>query len=146
MKSKGKGFTLLELIMVMFLITLILGMSAFFLAGGALPSAKLDAAGREISGLIRHARSLSKLNSERTTFTIDLDGRSYGIEGQAPKALPPDLQVRIADPVSGEITQGKYSIVFNPAGGMNGGSIILSGKKKSLRIDLDPITGATMIK
>jgi len=143
---KKRGFTLLELLMVMFLITLILGLSSAFFAGAFLPSAKVDATAREIVGVIRHARSLAQLNSERQTVTIDLDGRIFGIEGQEPRAFPPDLQVRVVDPASGEISQGKYSLVFSPTGGMGGGAVILSGKKKSLQIDLNPITGAALIK
>ena len=146
MKTKENGFTLMEVLIVLLLISLILGLSSVFFAGAFLPSAKIEAAGREISGEIRQARSLARLNSERTTFTIDLDARTYGIEGQEQKSFPPETIVRIIDPLSGEITQGKYSIPFNPTGGMSGGTIILSRKKKTLRIELDPITGAALIR
>ncbi|MDA8126479.1 MAG: prepilin-type N-terminal cleavage/methylation domain-containing protein [Deltaproteobacteria bacterium] len=143
---KKNGFTLIEIIIVLFLITLILGLSSVFFAGAFLPAAKMEAAGREIAGQIRQARSLAKLNSVRTLFTIDLDGRTYGIEGQEPKPFPAGTAVRIIDPSSKEISEGKYSLVFSPTGGMSGGTIILSAKKKSLRIELDPITGAAVIK
>jgi prepilin-type N-terminal cleavage/methylation domain-containing protein len=60
---KKNGFTLLEIIIVLALVTLILGLSSVFVAG-FLPSAKANAAGREISGMIRHARSLARMNRE----------------------------------------------------------------------------------
>jgi len=143
--SGRKGFTLLEIIIVLFLVTLILGLSTVFFAG-FLPSAKINAAGREISGMIRHARSLARMNMESRTVMIDLDDRNYGIEGLTTKYFPPDVLIRVIDPFSGEIIRGKYPIVFNPAGGMRGGTIILSWEKKVIRIELDPITGAAMIK
>lgn len=142
---KRNGFTLLEIIMVLSLMTLILGLSAVFFAG-FLPSAKANAAGREITAMIRQARSLAHMKMENQTIMIDLDNRSYGIDGREPKYLPPDVLVSITDPLAGEIDRGKYPIVFHPTGGMGGGAITLSRGKQVIRIELDPITGAVMIR
>jgi len=138
-KIKKNGFTLLEMIIVLFLITLIVGLSSVYFAG-FLPSAKINAAGREITGMIRYARSLARMNMESRTIMIDLDNRTYGIEGLGKKYFPPDALIRVIDPFLGdEIIRGKYPIVFNPIGGMTGGTIILSMGKKEIRIDLDPV-------
>jgi prepilin-type N-terminal cleavage/methylation domain-containing protein len=145
MKMKENGFTLLEIIIVLSLVTLVLGLSTVFFAG-YLPSARLDAAGREISGMIRHARSLARMNMARQTVMIDLDGRTYGIEGRAIRALPPDVVIRVIDPLSGEIQQGKYALVFNQTGGMAGGTILLSRGKKTVMLRMDPITGAATLR
>ena len=144
-EMKKNGFTLLEIIIVLALVTLILGLSSVFVAG-FLPSAKANAAGREISGMIRHARSLARLNGETRSVVIDLDSRTYGIEGLATKPFPPETLIRVIDPLAGEITGGTYPIVFSPAGGMSGGTIILSWGKKVIRIELDPIAGAVLLK
>jgi general secretion pathway protein H len=138
-KINKNGFTLLEIILVLFFITLIVGLTAVFFAG-FLPSAKINASAREITGMIRYARSLARMNMESRTFTIDLENRTYGIEGLGTKYFPSDTLVKVIDPSSGdEIVRGKYSIVFHPIGGMTGGTIILSLGKKEIRIDLDPI-------
>jgi len=84
------------------------------------------------------------MNGVNQTFIIDLDGKTYGITGHAVRNIPPDSLIKVIDPFSGEITQGKYSMVFHPAGNMEGGTIILSTRKKVLQIDLDPITGAAV--
>jgi prepilin-type N-terminal cleavage/methylation domain-containing protein len=142
---KKSGFTLLELIMVMSLVTLILSLSGVFFVG-FLPSAKLDAAGRELSGVIRQARSLARIDMARRTVVIDLDNGSYGIEGRETRALPPDTVIRVIDPLSGELRQGKYLIVFHPTGGAAGGTIVLSRGKKKVAIFMDPVTAAVAIK
>jgi general secretion pathway protein H len=142
---KKTGFTLLEMTIVLLLASLILGLSTVFFAGW-LPSARFDATAREIAGLIRHARSLARLNMETQRVVIDLDQRTYGLEGKTTKEFPPHVLISVVDPVAGEILQGKYPLVFYPAGGMAGGDIILSGGKKKLRINMDPITGAVLIR
>ena len=142
---RKNGFTLLEIMIVMSLVTLILGLTTVYFAG-FLPSARLDAAGRELAGMIRHAASLSRMNLDRRTVVIDLDNRTYGIEGGAPKTFPPETAVRVVDPVAGEIREGKYFFVFSPAGGRAGGTILLSRGKKTIRIESDPITAAVLIR
>jgi general secretion pathway protein H len=145
MKKNFKGFTLLELVIVLFLMTLILGLSAVFFTG-FLPAAKFDATGREISALIRHTRSLARLTMESRTFVIDLENNSYGPEGVPAKYIPPGISIRVIDPFSGEVSHGKYSIVFSPGGAMAGGTMILSQGKRMSKIELDPITGAVFMR
>jgi general secretion pathway protein H len=143
--KNNRGFTLLEIIIVLSLITLILGLSSVYFTG-FLPASRLDAAARELAGTIRQARSLARLNSERRTVMIDLDNRTYGMEGRERKAFPPDAGVSVIDPTVGKIGHGLYPIVFNPSGGIQGGTILLSRGKKVIRIDLDPITGAMLLR
>ncbi|MCK9197402.1 MAG: prepilin-type N-terminal cleavage/methylation domain-containing protein [Syntrophales bacterium] len=143
MKRTRKGFTLLEIIIVLLLVTLIMGLSAVFFSN-FLPSVKFNAAGREMAAMIRHARALARMKMASQTFVIDLDNKTYGIEGLTTKQIPQDSSVKVIDPVAGEITRGKYSMVFNPAGSLGGGRIILSTRKKTLRIDMDPIMGAVL--
>jgi len=105
MKKTPKGFTLLEIIIVLFLVTLMTGLSAVFFSN-FLPSTKFHAAGREMSAMIRHARSLARMNMETQTFVVDLDNKTYGIEGRSTKQIPQDSLIKVIDPVSGEMIQG----------------------------------------
>ncbi len=138
---KKNGFTLLEIIIVLTLVTLILGLSTIYFAG-YLPSVKLDATGREMAALIRHARSLALMKMETQGVMIDLDNRSYGLETEVAKDIPASVLVTVLDPFYGELRQGKFSLLFHPVGGGEGRTIMLSAGKKKIRIDLDPITGA----
>ena len=145
MKMGKKGFTLLETIIVLSLVTLILGLSTVFFAG-FLPSARLYATGREIAATIRHARYMSRMSMETRTVTIDLDKRSYAIDGQQIRTIPPETGIRIVDPLSGEIRRGEYPIVLQPTGSMTGATIVLSGGRKAMRIEMDPVTGAVLTR
>ena len=145
MLNNKKGFTLLELILVLSLMTLILGLSTVFFLN-ALPSHKFNATVREISAMIRHARNLALVRGEKYTLTINIESKQYGIDGVVSKALPPDIDIRIIDPVEGEIPTGTYQIYFPPSGGIEGGTIVLSRDKKSVSIQPDPIIGSVVIK
>jgi len=143
--KNNRGFTLLELIVVLFIISIILGMSAVFFAN-TLPSNKFNATVREIVATIRHARSLAQVNSQTETITIDLDAKRYGLEGRAEKIIPPAVYVKVVDTFSGDITTGKCQIIFPAYGGAEGGTIILWDKKKTVTIRLDPVVGSVVTK
>jgi len=145
MNLNRSGFTLLELIIVLFLITLMLGLSSAFFAN-TLPSARLNAAAREMAAAIKQARHLAQLNGETQVLTIDMDSRSYGIEGLGEKVLPSGIYIKVIDPLAGDITTGKYHMTFHPAGSTEGGTVVLWNNAKVAQINIDPVAGAVIIK
>ena len=143
--KKNNGFILLELIIVLFLATIIMGMSVVLFAN-FLPSSRLDATVRNIASTIRYARSLAQIQNERQAVIVDLDARQYGIEGRGSKDIPPGIGMKIIDPVSGDITEGKYSFVVQATGSIEGGTIVLWNSKKSITIRTDPVLGSVAVQ
>lgn len=144
-QAGGRGFTLMETMMVVILIVIILGVSALFFAN-RLPSEDLNSASRDLAAMLRFARLLSKNSGEPHQVTIDLDRGQYGIPGVQTRTIPKGISIKINDPVEGEIVRGEMTITFNESGGTNWGRITLSNEKKVLHIDLDPVVGAVVIK
>jgi general secretion pathway protein H len=144
-KSEKGGFTLLELIVVLALISLILGLSAFFFVGN-LPSARLDTLGREMAGSLRQARSLAKSSGEKKVFFADMDGGRFGIEGLGERGLPAGVSLRVIDPDSVEFTQGIYKIVFQPDGRGGGETIILTRGRQTVQVSVNPAAGAIVLR
>jgi prepilin-type N-terminal cleavage/methylation domain-containing protein len=143
--KKNSGFTLLELIIVLFLISLITGMSTVFFAN-TLPSHRFNATVREIVASMRYARSLAQAKGENETISIDMDSRRYTMPGRGERTLPPDVNIKVVDPVSGEITTGRYELIFPGFGGAEGGTIILWDKKRVASISLDPVVGTAVVR
>jgi general secretion pathway protein H len=143
--DKDKGFTLLELIIVMFLIGLTLSLAAV-LFSNSLPSSKFSATTREITASIRHARTLAQLRGEKQTFTIDMEAHKYGIDTVTSRDIPPGISIKVVDPLQGDVLTGKYQFDFPPTGGAQGGTIVLWNSKKTVRIEIDPIVGAAVVK
>ncbi|MFO0753450.1 MAG: GspH/FimT family pseudopilin [Thermodesulfovibrionales bacterium] len=140
-----KGFTLLELLIVLFLITLLLGIAAVSLSS-SLPASKVNATAREIVATLKHARSLALMSGEEQVLSLDLDARRYGIEGKAFRTFPADIDIRIATPLAGEVRSGTYRVVFRPMGAADAGTIIVSNEKRTVRIEADPVAGAVRLK
>lgn len=145
MKAKDGGFTLLELVIVMTLMVLMLGLAGMHFAN-RLPSVRLGAAGRELSGLIRMARVEAMNKAQEQTVTIDLDGRTFSLEGMVRRAVPEGIGITVIDPVAGSISRGKYDITADVSGSVEASEIILHDAKKKLRIEIDPVVGSVVVK
>jgi general secretion pathway protein H len=140
-----KGFTLLELLLVLSLIVLIMGISTVFFAN-ALPSVRLSSAGRELSATLRDARTQARHNGETQKVVIDFERRRFGIEGKGSREIPPGVMMAVADPDMGEVSRGSYTFVFSGSGATEGGTILLWTRSKRLRIDMDPLIGSVVIR
>ncbi len=144
-RAGESGFTLLEMLIVLFLAVLMVMLAAVLLTN-TLASSRLNATAREISASIRHARTLAQIHGERQTLTIDLDAKQYGIEGRTSRSIPPNIDIKVTDPFSGDVYSGKYLIVASATGMVSGGTIFLWNKKRAVTIQLDPIVGAVVTK
>ena len=141
--SCRKGYTLMEVMLVVFLIVLILGIATVFLAN-SLPAAGLRATGREMAATIKYAKYLAKANNEKQIFDIDLDSKTYAVEGRETKKIPSDIIVTILDANLDAIRKGRFSIVFDAMGGNDWNSIILSRGGSKTTIAMDPIMTAVI--
>ncbi len=137
------GFTLLETIVVLFLLSLVLGLAAVHFAG-RIPGAKLDATARELLVTARYAKSLARLHHEEKTVAVDLDKKMFGIDGIAARNVPSEIGMKIIDPYDGEIVTGKYDFVFHASGGVDGSTIVLWNETRMRSIHLDPVVGAAI--
>src|SRR5512135_1622856 len=104
------GFTLLELLLVLTLVAIVVGLSSFLVIGQTLPSARFNATARELSAALREARTLARVNGERQTIVVNLDTRTYGIEGRKTRVIPENTGILIRDAFAGEIRRGEYRI------------------------------------
>ncbi len=145
MKMSDKGFTLLELVIVMTLMVLFLGLSGVHFANH-LPSARLGATGRELSGLIRMARIEAMNRREAQRVTIDLSRGTYGMEGRGKRTILEGVTISIIDPVRGRLSGGEYEITADASGSVGPCEIILKNVRRTLRIEIDPVVGSVVVK
>ncbi len=144
-RSRSGGFTLLELVIVLFLAALMVGMGVIAMMG-RLPSAALDATVREISATMRQARSMARTQMQKQSIVVNLDERTYGIEGRPSRKIPGEIGIRIDDPLAGEVEQGVHCLAFLPYGGIEGGAVVVTAGRRVVSIRPDPVMGFAVVR
>ncbi len=137
----SKGFTLLELLVVIVILALIGGL---VLARGPAHSERLDAetAARQLAGALRLARTEAIAHNRVVTFTLDTSGHAYRIEGKPPVALPRAVGMSMA----GAAASGPIGAIrFAPDGSSSGGRIALRAGDYRPEIQVDWLTGKVRV-
>lgn len=169
-----RGFTLLELLVVLVIISLMSVLVVPQLTG-SLGKMNLQTASKKISASLRYARS--RAVSEKITYVAIFDFEKdrlsimtgmtgmTGQEAQTGETLKEDLGdgeepvirsksydlpdgVKLEKAVSGEdeIDSGHFQIAFFPAGSSSGGDVILiNDRGKQYKISVDFITGIVQL-
>lgn len=140
-----KGYTLMEVMLVVFLMVLILSIATVFFAN-TLPRAGLTATGRQMAAAIKYAKYLARATNDKQLFDIDLDSRTYAVRGRETKKMPSDIVVTVVDTNLAAIKNGRFSIVFDALGGNDWQSIILSRGDRKITIAMDPVMTAVIQK
>lgn len=140
---KNRGFTLIEILIVLVLMALILGISAALLTG-ALDGAKHKAAAREIVSTLKYARHLAASGHQKQIVEFDLDVGAFGIKGRRRSLLPEKTALTIyeSDLNAEPITAGQYQLVCEATGAGQWERMILSRGDSKIIIKADPIQTA----
>ena len=134
------GFTLLELIVVLFIVVLGFSVVGINLSSGN-DATELKVAARDIVSALRFARGQALISHQETTVTLDLAENTYTVSGRdkvysIAKAI--DVTVVTAQ---NELTEGLGSIRFFADGSSTGGRITLELGHKALDCDINWLTG-----
>lgn len=166
-KDKSKGFTLLELIVVLVIVGLMAGMVIPRLMG-SFTTIMLRSTTRETATLLRQSRDTAYFKKRQMKVSFDLDAENMMIfryqEESASESresyLKPKMvwtritdfsfpeKIKIARCVKGEdvFEDGRFEIFFSPDGNSSGGKIFLQdhrGRESMVSIDL--MTGTIRI-
>jgi general secretion pathway protein H len=136
----NKGFTLLELIVVLFIVVLGFSVVGINLSSGN-DATELKASARDIVSALRFARGQALISHQETTVTLDLAENTYTVSSRdriypIPKAI--DVTVVTAQ---SELSEGSASIRFFADGSSTGGRITLELGKATWQIDINWLTG-----
>lgn len=141
--SQDRGFTLIEILVVLALMALILGISAVLLSN-TLSGARQKAAAREIVATLKYAKHLAAARNESQIILFDLDAGNFGIKGRRMSRIPEKTKVAIyeSDINAEPITRGQYSIACDANGIGQWSRIRLTRGDRMIQIKADPIQTA----
>ena len=137
----NKGFTLLELIVVLFIVVLGFAAIGINLSSGN-DSAELKVAARDIVSALRYARGQALISHRETTITLDLVKNSYTVSSRGKVyPIPKTVKVTVVTAQSEINNEGVGNIRFFADGSSTGGRITLSRGKAGWQIDINWLTG-----
>ena len=140
-RRRHRGFTLLELLVVLFLFGLV-----YALAGPALDTGttglRIKSAARQMAAGLRKARSVAVTERREAVLALDVEGRSFSVTGD-PRTydLPKQLDFALYTARSEVVAGRAGSIRFYPDGSSTGGRVTISAGDSKQTVDIDWLTG-----
>ena len=136
-----RGFTLVELLVVFAITALLIGLVPVAF-DRMRESAQYRNTLRTMLTDMRSARYRAVSEGAETRFRVNLNQRTYGVDGQPAREFPESLQVRLIVADSEMANNQEGSIRFLSDGGATGGSVdIVRGSGTGVRLRVDWLSG-----
>lgn len=143
--SRERGFTLLEMLIVLALMGLI---AALVLPrmGSGVSTGELKSAARQLASGLRFARDTAVSRRVETALEIDVDKRSFRVPlSSEPHRLPPAIDLKVYTAQQDIVNEQVGAIRFFPDGGSNGGKITVASGERKYEVSIDWLTGRVAI-
>ena len=140
-----RGFTLLELLVVLAIIAIVLAFVPGFMLRGQ-PGLNVDVAARAIADALRQARSEAVLQNREQLFALDVEGRLFRVGGQrAPVQISRGIEITFQSARSEAVSEKIGQIRFFPDGSATGGRIGLAVDGQAVEVVVDWLTGLVSV-
>ena len=144
----SRGFTLLELMVVLVILTLIAALAPPLLSGLGITT-ELRGSARQLAAGLRAARSAAITQQRAATVTVDLENRTFKLSSD-PRiiGLPSQdkIEIKLYTAQSELLSDKTGNIRFFPDGSSTGGHITLADDKIEYRVNVDWLTGRVNIE
>lgn len=143
--KRARGFTLLEVIIVLALGAVIY---AVVLSGpfGKASAADLKSAARTLASGLRTAQTTAMATRRDALLTLDMEAREYLTTGERQShKLPDNIDLKLYTAQTEVTSEKRGSIRFYPDGSSTGGRITVASGERKYLVDVDWLTGRVSI-
>lgn len=145
MPSLPRGFTLVELMVVLAIAGLMLALAPPLISS-VMPGVELKAAARRTAGALRLAREIAIADGRDTAWVIDIESNRYRIDGDhRAGSLPAGLEVELVAAEDEMQSESVGAIRFFPDGSSTGGRVILKRGDGGYQVGVNWLTGRILI-
>lgn len=139
-----KGFTLLELVIVLFIVVLAVGAISINIANGN-PASQIKAAARDMASALRYARGQALIGRRPVWVSINLIDNSYRVSDREKKFTLPESMRLTLTLAENTVKNKEGRVVFYPDSSSSGGRIELEQGGFYQRIDINWLNGNVTI-
>jgi len=142
--SRHEGFTLLELIVVIFIISLLA--AVIFPSFSGLGENRLKSEAKKAASLLRYLNDSAIFTKETYSLKFDLQEGLIswkGPDGEKAEKIKSLAGIRL--PSKGEVKEGQVTVFFGPLGIQENIEILLKDKGEGMRVTLNPVSGRVKI-
>lgn len=132
----SRGFTLLEMLVVIVLMSIGIALVGFGLSQGLRSASERQVVGQMVQAL-RATRSAAIISGETREVKFDLGRRTFQAPGQRIVRWPKELGVQL-----NTAANLNSAFAFHPDGSSSGGNLVLFRGERNWRIDVGWLTGS----
>lgn len=137
---RRRGFTLLELLVVLVILSLVVAVAVPSL--GRSTATELKAAARDLVVGLRWTRTLALTKNLDAALSVDVEQRHFQLPGEKKlREFPSGIQITLFTARSELESEARGKIRFFPDGSSTGGRITLSTDRLAYLVDVDWLTG-----
>lgn len=132
----SRGFTLLEMLVVIVLMSIGIGVVGFGLHKGLQQAGDRQLLGQMVQAL-RTTRSAAIISGQTRETSFDLDRRTFQAPGKRPQQWPAEVGVQL-----NTAADLNAAVAFYPDGSSSGGNVLVFQGERRWRIDIGWLTGS----
>ena len=143
--STERGFSLLEMLLVVALIAAIGVLTATALTGG-MTGIQLRSAAKEVAAQLRFTRAQAIATGQPQRFTIDPVAHAWTAPKERGGEIPEQLGIVFTGARETQPARGVGAIVFFADGASTGGRVQLNAKNAAWNVDVKWLTGEVTLR
>lgn len=140
-----RGFSLIELIVVIVLIAAVTALSASVMSRG-LPGQQLRNSARELGAQLRYTRAQAIVSGKPQVFSLDATTRQWQAPNHRQGQLPKEIKVVATGARVEQSRPGTAVVRFFPEGAATGGRFVLSRERAAWQVDVQWLTGEVKVE